>query len=254
MWEARVKERLTFGVIGTRIVAAVLLSTLGCAQVAQPPQTPQPPAATAAAAMPDSIRWVRTSAEFRAAFLQTYRAATARVDEAAKGRRQGTWAVVLDADETIVSNLVYQEERARAGLPFTAESWREWVARREATPLPGAAEFLGRVRALGGHIAIVTNRLVSECPDTEAVFKRHKLAYDAILCRPDGGPGDKNPRFDAVAQGRTAAGSPMEVLAFVGDNIQDFPGLTQEGAEGASLEPFGHRYFILPNPMYGSWQ
>jgi 5'-nucleotidase (lipoprotein e(P4) family) len=237
------------------IAAAALLSAVACAQTTRAPQAS--PAAAPAAAMPDSIRWVRKAAEFRAAFVQTYRIATRHVEEAVQARPAGTWAVVLDADETVISNVVYQEERARAGLPFTADSWRAWVARREATPLPGAAAFLARVRALGGHIAIVTNRLVSECPDTEAVFDAHQLPYDAILCRPDGGPGDKNPRFAAVARGQTSSsGRPLEIVAFVGDNILDFPGLSQAGAKGteSALDPFGTRYFVLPNPMYGSWQ
>ncbi len=165
--------------------------------------------------------------------------------------------MILDADETVISNVTYQLERARAGLPYSTESWSAWVRRREATPLPGAAAFLARVRALGGRIAIVTNRLQSDCADTEAVFKAHALAYDAMLCRPNDGPSDKNPRFDAVAAGRTPAGAPrVDVVAFVGDNILDFPGLSQAvKAQGdpAFLE-FGVRFFLIPNPMYGSWQ
>ncbi len=90
-----------------------------------------------------------------------------------------------------------------------------------------------------------------------AVFAAHALAYDALLCRPNGGPADKNPRFEAVMNGGTAAGAGrLEVLAFVGDNILDFPGLSQKiktAAEEAYAE-FGVRFFILPNPMYGSWQ
>jgi predicted secreted acid phosphatase len=26
------------------------------------------------------------------------------------------------------------------------------------------------------------------------------------------------------------------------------------GGSPAALEPFGRKYFVLPNPMYGSWQ
>jgi predicted secreted acid phosphatase len=143
------------------------------------------------------------------------------------------------------------------GLGYTSESWHAWVARREATPLPGAAAFLARVRELGGRVAIVTNRLESECADTEAVFRTHRLVYDVMLCRPDGGPSDKNPRFAAVgaAMGK-AGGSPLDVLAFVGDNILDFPNLSQAAAKQAEtvFDPFGVQYFMLPNPMYGSWQ
>lgn len=188
---------------------------------------------------------------------QVYRVATAHVDAAARGRQSGTWAVVLDADETVINNVQYQIERTRQGLGFTPESWNAWVKRREATPLPGASAFLARVRSLGGKIAIVTNRLVSECEDTEAVFRAHKLLYDVMLCRPDDGPSDKNPRFAAVRSGQpTGSPSPLEILAFLGDNIHDFPSLSQESLKSGApaFADFGVRYFVVPNPMYGSWQ
>jgi 5'-nucleotidase (lipoprotein e(P4) family) len=219
--------------------------------------TPPAPAAPAATAEPVSIRWVRNAAEYHAAAYQVYRLATARVEAEAAKRARGTWAVVLDADETVISNLEYQAERARQGLAFTAESWKVWTTRREAVPVPGAADFLNRVRALGGRIAIVTNRLDTECEDTAAVFARHTLVYDAMLCRQTGTPSDKNPRFESVAGGRTAASAtPVEVIAFVGDNILDFPALAQSvRARGAAgFTDFGVRFFLVPNPMYGSWQ
>lgn len=247
------------------LAVAALIAVSACRSaappLASPPATaPKPPAATTPAtpaADPDSIRWVRDAAEYRAAVLQTYRIAAAQVERDAAGRAAGTWAVVLDADETIISNLTYQVERARAGLPYSTESWAAWVKRREATPLPGAAAFLTRVRMLGGKIAVVTNRLGSECDDTIAVFTAHALVYDAMLCRPNGSPSDKNPRFEQVRTGvAPGLGAPMEIVAFVGDNIQDFPGLSQKvkDAGEAGFAAFGTRFFVLPNPMYGSWQ
>ncbi len=239
------------------IATAALLTGASCRSTTAPAVRPPQPVAAAAPTLPDSVRWVRDSAEYRAATLQTYRAAGTSVGAIVQGRQAGSWAVVLDADETVISNLQYQIERAQAGLPFTQETWHAWVLRREATPMPGAALFLSRVRDLGGRIAIVTNRLESECGDTETVFKTHRLAYDMMLCRPDGGPSDKNPRFLAVAAGTTKAGGPpLDVVAFVGDNILDFPNLSQAAAKkaDATLDPFGVRYFMLPNPMYGSWQ
>jgi 5'-nucleotidase (lipoprotein e(P4) family) len=190
-------------------------------------------------------------------FLQVYGAATAHVEREAARLAGGAWGVVLDADETVIDNSLYQLERERAGLAFDAPSWQAWTKRREALPQPGARAFLARVRALGGRIAIVTNRTESECPDTEAVFRAHGLLYDVMLCRPDAGPGDKNPRFEAVARGTTAAGlPPLEVVAFVGDNILDFPGLSQalRNEGDSAFAAFGVRYFALPNPMYGSWE
>jgi 5'-nucleotidase (lipoprotein e(P4) family) len=229
------------------------LAAAPACRTAAPAARPQPPLPFRA---PESIRWSRDSAEHRALFLQVYRAAAAHVEREAALRGSGRWAVVLDADETVIDNSVYQLELAKAGQSYDRESWNAWCARREAVPLPGAAAFLARVRALGGRVVIVTNRTTAVCPDTEAVFRAHGLVYDAMLCRPDRGSSDKNPRFDAVARGTTPAGLPaLEVLAFVGDNIQDFPGQSQairdRGDE--AFAPFGARFFVLPNPMYGSW-
>src|SRR5829696_4844519 len=135
-------------------------------RVAPPPPPPQgataqmPTGAPAPAATPAvdhlEIRWVRASAEYEALVRQTYRMAEDHIERAAAGRVAGSWGVVLDADETVISNLAYQMERA--GRPHEEDAWTAWVKRREATALPGAAAFLARVRALGGRITIVTNR------------------------------------------------------------------------------------------------
>jgi 5'-nucleotidase (lipoprotein e(P4) family) len=227
----------------------------GChATQSAPVTTPSPPAAPSAT-LPGSLVWVQRSAEYYAAVIQVYRLATVRVEQQASSRSPGTWAVVLDADETILSNLQYQIERV--GLGYSSESWAAWVRRREATPLPGAAAFLARVHQLGGRIAVVTNRLESECTDTIALFKTLALAFDAMLCRPDKAASDKTPRFEAVAAGQTPAGNtPLDVVAFVGDNILDFPGLNQARRQHGepAFSEFGIRYFLIPNPMYGSWQ
>lgn len=254
LWSRHVHAR-----VGSVLMVVVILS--GCRSAAPRTTIPTRPAPAAAAGggavtLPDSIRWVRSSAEYVAACLETFRAVTARVEAEARQRPAGSWAVILDADETVLDNSLYQAERAQAGLAYSDESWAAWVTRREAAPIPGSAPFLTRVRQLGGRIAIVTNRLQSVCADTEAVFQKHSLPYDAILCRIDGTPSDKNPRFQDVAAGRSRVGStPLTVVAFVGDNILDFPTLSQIiRTQPSAFADFGVRYFLLPNPMYGSWQ
>lgn len=245
------------------VVLGLVLSA--CQAERKPPvTTPAPPPAVSpapaaqpasAATLPNDIKWVQRSAEYHAAMLETYRHATVRVEQQAATRKAGTWAVILDADETVISNLQYQIERIGQG--YSAESWAAWVHRKEGIPLPGAAAFLARVRQLGGRIAIVTNRLESECEDTTAVFRTHQLPFDAMLCRPDKAPSDKNPRFESVAIGKTSAGqAPLDIVAFVGDNILDFPGLAQAIRQGgdAAFSDFGVRFFLVPNPMYGSWE
>ena len=147
----------------------------------------------------------------------------------------------------MISNLAYQIERA--GKPHEEEAWSAWVKRREATALPGAAAFLARVRALGGKIAIVTNRREPVCDDTRAVFDARGLVYDLMLCRT--GPSDKNPRFEAVQSGLLPSTlPPLAVVAFVGDNISDFPKLSQaiRGAGDEAFAEFGSRVLRDPEP------
>jgi 5'-nucleotidase (lipoprotein e(P4) family) len=251
---------MTRPIAGAAIAFVFLFAA--CATTASPPA--HAPARPVAPSLPPlgyrpavEIRWIMSSAEYVAATLQTFRAATARVEQESSRHAAGTWAVIVDADETVISNVLYQAERAVVGQRFSPDTWAAWVRRREARPIAGAAEFLARTRQLGGRIAVVTNRLESECDDTRVVFAMHNLAFDALLCGPDQAPSDKNPRFAAVATGQTPAGSqPLTVVAFVGDNILDFPGLSQatRGAAATALADFGVRYFVVPNPMYGSWE
>lgn len=237
-------------------VAAVLLVLAG-AGCATSGRTAPPAPGAAAPAPPPAIHWVRHSAEYRAAAVQAYRMATRRIDVVGASMPRGTWAVSLDADETVLDNSQYQLERAAAGLPYTPESWREWVSRKAARAIPGAKGFLGRVREMGGTIFIVTNRTQAECPDTEENFRALDLPFDAMLCKADGGPGEKEARYQGIAAGTAVPGMrPLEIVLWVGDNIQDFPGLRQEmrkAGEAAFME-FGGRFIIVPNPMYGSWE
>jgi 5'-nucleotidase (lipoprotein e(P4) family) len=252
----------------------LLLSVIACrsAAPAAPPRAAAPPpaavpgvapapapAASASPDLPTALRWAQRSAEYRANFLQTYRAATTHVERAAAGRAPGSWGIVADGDETVISNVQHEVELAREGkadAPFDEQRWTAWVRRREAPALPGAAAFLRRVHELGGRIAIVTNRSAAECDDTKANFEARGLPYDAILCRPQEGPSDKNPRFERVRTGEAFGSGPVEVLAFLGDNIRDFPGGSQDlrKKDDEAFADFGVRYFILPNPLYGSFE
>jgi 5'-nucleotidase (lipoprotein e(P4) family) len=204
----------------------------------------------------NDVRWAQLSAEYRAASLQTFAVATAKLEAmSAAGELPEHWAISTDADETILSNLTYQRERAALGTEYSSGSWAAWVARREATAMPGAAAFLRRARELGGMVAVVTNRrATTECPDTEANLEALGLEYDLILCRTN--TSDKNPRFAAIEDGSASAEHPAASLVmFVGDNILDFPGLTQEiRHEGDdAFADFGDTRLLVPNPMYGSW-
>ena len=229
----------------------ILILLAGCASGVREAPVVEAPAVPE---LPLDVHWVRNSAEYRALVLATYVAAGQRLEELAPGREAGTWAVALDADETVISNSQYQKELVAAGERHSRERWYAWARRHEAPALPGARPFLERVRQLGGKIAIVTNRDEAICDDTRANFRKESLPFDVILCRT--GEDRKEPRWAMVEAGTTPAGlAALEIVMWLGDNIQDFPGWTQDQRfeEADAFADFGVEYFVLPNPMYGSW-
>jgi 5'-nucleotidase (lipoprotein e(P4) family) len=238
---------------GTTTASTLLTLALltGCTSTRGPAPAPE-------AAAPDlsaSVRWVADSAEYRAIFHQTYRLAGERLEAVVSAWDGGPWAVALDADETVISNAPYEEMLEERGVSHTSELWAEWVGKQAAPALPGALAFLDRVRALGGRIAIVTNRAEALCPDTEANLEAIGVPFDVVLCRPPG-ESEKEPRWRSVEDGTAAPGlPPLEIVLWLGDNIQDFPGLDQElrFEDPEAYGEFGERFFALPNPMYGSW-
>jgi 5'-nucleotidase (lipoprotein e(P4) family) len=246
------------------MLALVPLLMIGCASAGTPTgqaATSEVAATAASASSTETVdlslgaHWARNSAEHRAAYIQAYRAATERLEELAKGRRPGTWAVALDADETVVDNSQYEKELNQEGVTHSSERWSAWVKRAEAPPLPGALAFLARVRELGGHVAIVTNRRDDLCEATKLNFWTFDIPYDVILCR--GESREKEPRWEMVRNGTASPDLPaVEILLWLGDNIGDFPNLDQETRfePESAFEAFGDRYFVLPNAMYGSWQ
>jgi len=242
-----------------RVVFLLPISFVACA-----PATPAPKPASGAApdvAAPymsnDALHWLRDSAEYRAITTQTYRAALEAAAKASAGRPAGSWAVSVDADETIIDNSTYELELLRQGLVHTDAAWKAWVKRGERTAVPGAAMFLAGVQKLGGRVAVVTNTVQSLCPAVAANLNAISLPYDLLVCRAEDGEDRKEGRWKSVADGtaRPDLGQ-LEILVWVGDNIQDFPGQSQalRSQPESAFGDFGVRFFALPNPVYGTWE
>jgi 5'-nucleotidase (lipoprotein e(P4) family) len=236
-------------------VLPVVAGLVACAAPRPAPQTPAPHAPAATPALPGALRWVRRSAEYRAIAEQTYALAAERLPGLTQGLPAGSWAVILDADETVLDNSEYQRRRAVLDSGFTPASWSAWVRERAAGAVPGAARFTATVQRLGGRVVIVTNRADSLCAATRGNLDRLAIPADLVLCQPPG-EADKNARFERVEEGRASSTLPaLRVVEWVGDNILDFPHLTQAArTDSSALADFGRIYFLLPNPMYGSWE
>jgi len=201
------------------------------------------------------LKYFQRAAERKGLDLQAYALATQKLDARVAGVT-GAWGVVMDIDETTLDNSAYQKSRADLGVGYSPATWTTWVNAKAAIPVPGALAFSQQVHQLGGKVVLVSNRLaMTECPQTEQNLAAIGFAYDAMLCKTT--TSDKNPRFDSVANGTAVAGLPaLTVVMYVGDNILDFPVITQDIRKqpDAAFDKFGDSYFLLPNPMYGSWE
>jgi 5'-nucleotidase (lipoprotein e(P4) family) len=205
------------------------------------------------------VKYVRDSIEYPVLTRQVYRQATQAVQ--AVGPATGparAWAVVLDVDETALDNSVYQLERAAYELPFDSESWNAWVRRGQAPAVPGVVEFVAAVRAAGGSVAWITNR-----DDVVREATRRNLAAVGLwddndrLCLMTSDPAyTKAVRRREVATGQGACAwpaRPTEIVAFVGDQVGDFPAEGEDSPDAGRDAAFGTRFFLLPDPMYGNW-
>ena len=186
--------------------------------------------------------------------------------------------IVMDVDETVLDNSQYQREREQQGLGYSSESWNAWIARKEATAVPGVTAFLNEVVARGGKVALVTNRdksmddatwqnlLALGLPLTaENTCILGRTAQDKTAIDGNTVINDKDLRRSQLKQGTVNCSNSTpaskstwqaqhKLLMQIGDNIEDFEGVTQEHANVDALLPkVGKSLFILPNPMYGSW-
>jgi 5'-nucleotidase (lipoprotein e(P4) family) len=211
-----------------------------------------------------ALHWGRNSAEHRALYEQTFRLAAEHLDELAQKYEPGTWAVSADADETLIDNSQFEIEIRKKGDSYNQENWDDWVRREAAPATPGAVEFARHVKNAGGYLAVVTNRRTGHCAPTAENLRREGIVFDIVLCRTD--DGEKEPRWDAIANGTASQwpeaqpgqnpiAGPVTIVMWLGDNIGDFPDHDQEirRQEDPILE-YGDRYFVFPNPVYGSWE
>jgi len=216
----------------------------------------QPARAQAPSAAATGIKYMRDSEEYAALSRQVYRLAAESVARRAQNLASGSWAVVLDVDETALDNSAYQLDRAAYGLPFENTSWNAWVLRREAGAVPGVVDFVAAVRRLGGRIAWISNRDAVVGDATRANLKSVGLFADtARVCLQEPQRAKAVRRAELVAGSGNCgwSGTPVRLLAFIGDQMGDFPAADEHIADTGTDEAFGRTCFLLPNSMYGDW-
>ena len=74
-----------------------------------------------------ALAWMQTSGEFKALAYQAFNLAELRVNERLKqGKGKKPFAIIVDADETIIDNGPYHNKNALSGKAYREEPWLEW--------------------------------------------------------------------------------------------------------------------------------
>ena len=270
-----------------RVLIVILVSLVVGACATAPQQEP----ATETPILPEEpdvdigILWTEFSAEYQAVSAQVY--AVARRDlprlladpnwTALPGQQtvaDKPPAIILDVDETVVSNAEYQETLSTA--PYTRFGHFDWMRNNKAVPIRGAREMVDAARAAGVEVFFLTNRacepfegVEGDCPYEQVTIE--DLREAGIEAGPDhvlmaweqpGWNKEKLNRREHIARTH-------RVIMLFGDDYGDFVHCTRdkplapctEGATRASrraavdtyAEYWGNGWYILPNPMHGSW-
>lgn len=216
--------------------------------------------------MLNSTLWQQSSAEYVAVVSQIYRLARTQLKIAlndhgwtAALEQTGTYrdlpvAIMLDLDETVLSNTRYEARIIKRHRQYSVDTFNRWCAEAGATVVPGAKEFLDYAESRGVAIFYYSARKeeLREC--TLANLK--KLGLPLIKERNtlllDNG-GDKG-GYRAMVAGH------YRILLLIGDSLEDFVNGSKSAPAARNelvqkyAEYWGTKWIVLPNPTYGHWE
>src|SRR2546423_6608135 len=200
----------------------------------------------------------QASGEARALEWQTYLLARMLLDRDLRNHRiRMRRAIIVDVDETILDNSRYQAMLIKRGVNYP-EGWTDWCNRAEATPMPGAVEFLSYAHSRGVRVFYVTNRKIPEQEGTARNLKNvgfPEVNDETLRVRTDDKNDSKQPRRDWVYKR-------YHVVLLMGDNLNDFSEVFEKSktvpsrldATEKSKSQFGTHFIVMPNSMYGDWE
>ena len=252
----------------------------GCA--ATPPHPATAPAAAAAATSAtandnlNAVVWAQTAIEHDLIYIQTFRNAQSRLltalhdpqwDALAKEDRTMPAAglppaVVLDIDETVLDNSPYQARLVKSGGQYDEASWAAWCKEERARAMPGALAFTRYAVEHGIAVIYLSNR--AQDLDTATLANLRQLGFPVSGPEAFLGLGTVLPGCEQVGTEkgcrRQLVSRKYRVLMQFGDQLGDFVDVvanTEAGRKQAItgyMDWVGTRWFVLPNPTYGSWE
>ncbi len=271
------------------VVAMLLLSA--CHPTARRPDNPKIPANPSAQGSPpdsstlplpddnlNAVAWSQTAVEHDLIYRQAYRMAS---DELLQALSDPTWealpkgerktavinpartAVIVDVDETVLDNSPYAARLVVNGESYNEATWARWCREEKARAIPGALAFTQLAASKGVTVFYLSNRAIELGAATlenlrkldfpiaagEQVFLG--LGTEVPGCKPH--DSDKGCRRELISRD-------YRVLLQVGDQLGDFVDVAANTVPGRkqAIAPYldwvGQRWFVLPNPTYGSWE
>lgn len=216
--------------------------------------------------------WVQNAAEYQALTTTIYKTAsnflekalndsgwTAAVEQSAQSASAMAPAIIIDVDETVLDNAPFQARMIKQQSSFDPGAWNDWVMEAQANPVPGALNFLKEADQLGIAIFYITNREAAVEEGTQKNLQKMGFPLspeeDRILSKgehPDWTSSKVNRRAEVAAKYR--------ILMLIGDDLNDFiaaKNISRQKREALVRkysEYWGQKWFILPNPVYGSWE
>jgi len=218
-----------------------------------------------------SVLWMQGSSEYAASTMQIYSLAKEQFD---LGFQNNKWsaaieqtkdysnlppAVILDIDDTVINNSPFQAKLIQENSDFSKKLWKQWVNLAQGQRVPGVIEFLNHVYSEGAEVFFITNRTKDEEPATRQNLERLGIpigsGHDYVLTKHEQTEwkSDKSSRRKFVA-------NTHRIVLLIGDDLGDFVPGTRTNLEerlrmGKKYKSYwGKKWFILPNPAYGSWE
>ncbi len=229
----------------------------------------------------NSLLWMQSSAEYKANTTQAYNTALRNIDAALVDR---TWtaakeqvgdcsslppAIVMDIDETVLDNSPYMGKVVLENGEWNAVTWNEWVALQSAAAVPGAVQFIKAIREKNVKVIFISNResrkgscsgsgYSQEAGTIENLAKvgvAGVLPEDILLLgEEEGWTSEKKSRREFVSK-------KYRIVMLFGDDLGDFlpdvkSNITPQERDrlvGENKNNWGEKWFMLPNPTYGSW-
>lgn len=215
--------------------------------------------------------WIQNSAEYDALSTLVYQTASANL---ALAKEDSYWsaisgqqedyqdlppAVILDVDETVLDNSAFQARMIKQDSEFDIEKWNSWVMEAKADAVPGALEFTKLANEKGIMVFYLTNR---EASVEEGTRKNLQILgfplsgkRDVILSQNEreNWTSDKINRRNHIAE-------EYRVIMLFGDDLNDFvpaKDISENKRENLIADnhrKWGRKWYILPNPVYGSWE